>query len=206
MKFQCMTHGEVNEFKLDGYGVAHEPQVKAHEKDFEGITFVIESPKGNGKITSEHIRPERTSVESYLEKFAGWGEDIAQFVNETYHQRSGVEKFKCPHNDGGLCVTKVVDDVFVIDLDDFSGFMGVYDDTLEIHSIYDSGPIELEELFEKITRKAKIKELKHIKFETTDVDKFKSVLAKFDFEIIVKEEKDWQGNNYNTLYAELVLD
>lgn len=202
-----MTHGEMEEFKLDGYSVAHESPVKAHEKDFEGITFIVESPKENGEVTAEHIRPEQKSTESYLERFAGWDEDIAQVINSYYSLRKGVEEFNCPDGPGrmesGMSFTKIVDEIFEIDLpDNFKGFMGIYNNKLEIHSIWHPNSLELDVLFENIVNKASEQGLDEIVFETQDVDEFESLLKDFDFETVVTEETRW-GDKYTKLYAEL---
>lgn len=199
-----MTHGEVDEFRLNGYSVAHKSPVKAHEKDFEGITFVVESPEG-GEVTAENIRPERSSTERYLQKFAGWDEDIAQAVHNHYTNRKGVEEFRCPHNEGELCMTTVVDQIFIPNISGgFEGNMGVYDGNLEIHTILEYGSNKPKEVFSKIIEEAQDQGLKSILFSTTDVKRMEPILTELEFETTTKERTRFR-DTYTELNAELEL-
>lgn len=181
MEFQCLTHGSVDKFKLSGYAVAHESPVKAHEKDFEGITFVVHKTDGD-EITADNIESEGAS--SYLEKFADWDSDIAEAVQNYYQTGRGAEEFACPHrNDTDrMCVTHIVDQVFIPDVDgELMGSYRVIDGVLHIHDVQEMGGLEPRTFFNKLINQARNDDIKSIKISTYNSD-LKETLEDVGFE------------------------
>jgi hypothetical protein len=201
MEFQCLEHGKVDEFELSGYGIAHEPQVKAHEKDFEGITFVVESPE-NGKVTPDNIKA--PSAESYLEKFAGWRSDVAEVVQNFYETGRGVEDLECPYDHTSMSITHIVDQIFIPNIKGkVVGSFTVYDRELQISDIQETGDVHIENFFKKIVNQAEVRGISQIKIESYNVDQFEDPLDKLDFDIKIKDQENnaFRGN-YSRLVAE----
>lgn len=201
MRFQCQTHGELDELHLDGYSIAHNPEVKASERDLEGITFVIDSPQG-GEVQAEHVHPEESMAESYLEKFSGWDEDIARAVRSFYHNAMSVEEFSCPHDHTGMSITHIVDDVFVPDLSFEVQFeeIGVFDDQIEIMSIMGLAEDDVDMFVDELMDAARSTNASSIRIQLTTIDPYRSVLDSYGFDTEVETKEKW-GETYDELTA-----
>ena len=152
MQFQCLQHGEVEKFLLDGYGIAHESEMNVHEKDLEGLVFAIYPPDHNDEVTADDIEVVNSE---YVDKFDTIFEDLASVVQRLYATRSGVEEFECPH-DHGMAIgdTHVVDYIFDIGFsDDIRGSFVLKDNVLTV-SIRDCGQYTPSEIVEAVVSEA----------------------------------------------------
>lgn len=187
MRLQCAEHGEVDEFHLDGYSAAHERPVSASERDFEGITFVVENPRGE-EVTAEHISTE-SGAEGYLSKFANWDDEIAQLVTNYYDNARGVEQFSCPHDSHTSYppVTHVVDEVFTLDADWSTEIsLVIHDNTLYIFSVENNDSYEVSEVLETVVEHARGEpQVNDVHFGGYNIEPYKDSLEKLGFEITV---------------------
>lgn len=188
MKFQCLQHGEVEKFLMDGYGIAHESEMNVHEKDLEGLVFSVYPPTHNDEVTADDIEVVNSE---YVDKFDTIFEDIASVVQRLYATRSGVEEFECPHDHSTvLADTHVVDHIFDIDFsDEVRGSFVTKDNVLTV-SIRDCGQYTPSEIVEAVVTEASEDEnINTVKFtDVVNIEEFVDPLNDSGFETKIVEK------------------
>lgn len=178
--------------------------MKAHERDLEGITFVVNPPKDD-RVTGENVEPKSAKANSYLEKFAGWDDDIASALQNFYETGRGVEELECPHDDHGIQmdVTLMVDEVFYLDTSEtIQGNFRVYDNTLYINEVVEYGDLTQTELFDKVISETEELNLNGIKVSLRRVDEFRDALRDTAFSVDIEED----SRGYERLKAEYTVN
>lgn len=84
MKFVCPDHGEQEQVQHDGYSLAHNPPVQAHERDLEGIMFTFDVVTNGGEGNLELELADADGARDYLSKFADWEEQVTEAAESEY--------------------------------------------------------------------------------------------------------------------------
>lgn len=190
MRFSCAKKGEVDKFYMDGYSSVASLTKSATNRDLEGITFVIESPKGDN-LTAENISIQDSRNKDYLDKFTNIREQIAEGITGLYEKRLGYLEFLHPDEDiQGEYYTLIVDKIFVPDINEFEGLTGIFDSCVEVHLVdgYDEN-LSAYQFCEEMIEDAKKANAESIRFCGVSNLELRKPLEKQEFDVEVENRQ-----------------